>query len=73
MQENTYTEYKSSFNDSVIESLVAFANAKGGKVLIGINNEGMPVPGFALGQESMQKWLNETKVKTRPSLFLMLN
>ena len=68
MQENTYTEYKSSFNDSVIESLVAFANARGGKVLIGINDEGIPVAGFAIGQESMQKWLNETKVKTRPSI-----
>ncbi|HEY5464276.1 MAG TPA: ATP-binding protein [Hanamia sp.] len=46
MKENLYTEFKSSFNDAVIESLVAFANTGGGKVLIGVNNEGMPLKKF---------------------------
>jgi len=29
MSENQYIEYKSSFNDGVIETLSAFANTKG--------------------------------------------
>ena len=33
MNESQYIENKSNFNDSVIETLVAFANSKGGKVL----------------------------------------
>ena len=68
MKENLYTEFKSSFNDSVIESLVAFANTGGGKVLIGVNNEGMPLKNFITGHESVQQWLNEIKNKTQPSI-----
>ena len=68
MKENLYTEFKSSFNDSVIESLVAFANTGGGKVLIRVNNEGMPLKNFITGHESVQQWLNEIKNKTQPSI-----
>ncbi len=68
MKENLNTEFKSSFNDAVIESLVAFANTKGGKVLIGVNNEGKPVKNFKIGDESIQQWLNEIKNKTQPSV-----
>jgi len=42
LKENMHTKFKSSFNDSVIESLVAFANSEGGKVLIGVNDNGSP-------------------------------
>ena len=68
MKEDNITEFKSSFSDSVIESLVAFANAKGGRVLIGIDNSGNPVKDFCMGAESLQKWVNEVKVKTQPSI-----
>ncbi|WEK17433.1 MAG: putative DNA binding domain-containing protein [Candidatus Pedobacter colombiensis] len=68
MEENIHTEFKSSFNDGVIESLVAFANTKGGKVLIGLDNAGNPVKGFSIGSETLQKWINEIKNKTQPSI-----
>ncbi len=68
MREDDYTEFKSSFSDTVIETLTAFANTKGGKVLIGIDDKGKPVHGFTLGQESLQKWVNEVKNKTQPSI-----
>jgi len=68
MQENEYIEYKSSFNDSVIETLVAFANCKGGKVLVGINDDGRINSKFAYGKETFQKWINEIKIKTQPSI-----
>jgi ATP-dependent DNA helicase RecG len=34
-KENLTVEFKTSFNEDVIETLVAFANTKGGKVLVG--------------------------------------
>jgi predicted HTH transcriptional regulator len=41
-KEFQYIEYKSSFNEDVIETLVAFANSKGGRVLVGVDNNGQP-------------------------------
>lgn len=68
MSETSQTEYKSSFNDAVIETLTAFANSKGGRVFIGVDNHGEPVRHFSIGEESLQKWVNEVKNKTQPSL-----
>ena len=47
MTESLYIEYKNSFSDTVIETLTAFANTKGGKVFIGVDNTGHPVKGFS--------------------------
>ncbi len=68
MKESTHTEFKSSFNDAVIETLVAFANSKGGKVIVGLNNKGLPIKGFKIGNETVQQWVNEIKNKTQPSI-----
>ena len=38
--ENETVEFKSSFNNEVIETLVAFANAKGGQLFLGLSDEG---------------------------------
>jgi len=62
--ESLQTEYKSNFNDTVIETLTAFANTKGGKVIIGVDNSGNPLKNFSV----VQKWVNEVKNKTRPSI-----
>lgn len=40
LKENEQFEFKTSFQKETIETLVAFANAKGGKVLVGINDQG---------------------------------
>lgn len=64
--ESDTLEFKSSFNDGVIESLVAFANAKGGKVVIGIDEHGHMNPNFKIGKESLQNWVNEIRNKTQP-------
>ena len=60
-------EFKSSFNISVIETLVAFANSRGGKIFIGIRDD-LKVSGVIISQESVQNWINEIKSKTEPSL-----
>jgi ATP-dependent DNA helicase RecG len=68
ISENQHIEYKSSFNDAVIESVSAFANTKGGKVYIGVDDFGQPIPSFFVGKESVPKWINEIKNKTQPSI-----
>lgn len=66
--ESSTIEFKSSFNDEAIETLVAFANTKGGRVLIGIDKNGKLNPNVRLGKETLQNWANEIKQKTQPSI-----
>jgi len=66
--ESEALEYKSGFNTAVIESLVAFANCRGGCVLVGLDDSGLPVLGFQPGKESVVNWINEIKTKTQPAL-----
>jgi ATP-dependent DNA helicase RecG len=68
LRENQYIEFKSGFNEDVIETLTAFANTKGGKVLVGVRDDGTAVADFTIGKETVQKYLNEVKTKTQPSI-----
>ena len=65
--ENEQVEFKTSFSKTVGECLVAFANTKGGKVLIGIDDAGSVV-GTSTAKESLQKWVNEIKQNTEPAI-----
>ena len=65
--ENENIEFKRDFADEVIISLVAFANFKGGKVLLGVGDNGK-IAGVKINKESIQKWANEIKNKTQPYL-----
>jgi len=55
-------EFKTSFNAETIETLVAFANTKGGCVYIGIADTGAII-GVSAGNETVPKWINEIKSK----------
>ena len=65
--ENQTTEFKTTFQKEVIESIVAFANAQGGKVFIGISDNG-DIVGVELKQETLQNWINQIKLSTSPSV-----
>ena len=67
--EKQTTEFKLSFDKETIETITAFANTKGGTILLGINNNGSII-GTNIGQESIQKYINQTKNSTEPSLFV---
>ncbi|MFZ2631282.1 MAG: ATP-binding protein [Desulfosalsimonadaceae bacterium] len=67
--ESETLEFKSSFNTEVIETLVAFANASGGNVLIGINKK-HELSGVSINSESVQNWINEIKTKTSPAFLV---
>jgi ATP-dependent DNA helicase RecG len=64
MKETQYIEFKPNFNEDVIETLVAFANTKGGRVLVGVNNNGLPVNNFTIGM----KVSNSGSTKSKPKL-----
>jgi ATP-dependent DNA helicase RecG len=67
LKESWKVEFKSSFGKEVIISLVAFANTRGGKVILGIDDKGK-VTGIELGPETEQKYINEIKTATYPQL-----
>ena len=67
MKEDLHTEFKQSFNEETIVSLVAFANAKGGTVYVGVKDSGEPC-GVTINSESVQQWINEIKQKTEPAV-----
>ncbi len=60
-------EFKKNFNNETIIALAAFANTKGGSVLIGVDDKGI-IKGVSISGESIQNWVNEIKNKTTPSL-----
>ena len=66
-QESDSVEFKTSFSDEVIISLVAFANTKGGAVYVGVSDNGM-VKGVEINKETVQNWINEIKNKTASAI-----
>jgi predicted HTH transcriptional regulator len=65
--EGLHSEFKTSFKEDVIETLVAFSNAKGGVVYVGISDNA-DISGVNLGKETIQNWINEVKNKTTPQI-----
>jgi len=66
--EGENVELKSSFTKEVIETIVAFSNTKGGKIILGCNDK-KKIAGITIAEESLQKWVNEVKQNTEPSIF----
>ncbi|WP_457552955.1 AlbA family DNA-binding domain-containing protein, partial [Desulfobacula sp.] len=56
--ESQQIEHKKSFGKEVIISLVAMANTDGGRVIIGIGDNGN-VCGVQISNESLQRYQNE--------------
>ncbi len=65
--ETAHVEFKSSFQKEVIETLTAFANTKGGAVLLGINDS-RHIVGVTLQAETVQGWINQCKQATSPRI-----
>jgi len=65
--ESETVEFKARFNKETIISLAAFANTKGGKVVVGVDNKGRVI-GIDVGPETVQRYLNEIKVATYPQI-----
>jgi ATP-dependent DNA helicase RecG len=65
--ENSQIEFKSTFRSDAIDSIVAFANTKGGKIFIGVNDDDM-IKDIEIGKESLQNYINQIKQNTEPSV-----
>jgi ATP-dependent DNA helicase RecG len=48
-------EFKKSFGEETLESICAFANADGGKILVGVADDGTPV-GLQIGRKTLEDW-----------------
>ena len=60
-------EFKSAFNTDVIETAVAFANTRGGRILIGISDTGQPLA-KQYGKEALRDYVNRIATATEPSI-----
>lgn len=65
--ESETVEFKTSFNNDALITINAFANTKGGQLLIGVHDNG-EISGIDTNKETIQQWLNEIKTKTEPSI-----
>jgi ATP-dependent DNA helicase RecG len=65
--ESETLELKTAFSKAVIETIVAFSNTKGGKVIIGVNDN-KEIVGVSITEETVQKWVNEIKQNTLPQV-----
>ena len=70
--ESDTVEFKQSFNKAAIETLAAFSNTKGGKVLLGVRND-KTITGVSITEETIQKWINEIKQSTEPVVFPIID
>ena len=67
--ESHIVEFKSSFGKEVIETIVAFTNANGGKVLIGVDDNA-GIIGVEITKESIQNYINTIKQNTQPNILV---
>jgi len=67
--ENATVEFKTSFQKEVIESVVAFANSYGGKIFIGVDDNGKIV-NIHTTSETIQNYINTIKQNTQPSIIV---
>lgn len=65
--ESETLEFKENFSKETIEVAVAFANSKGGIILVGLSDKG-EIKGVSLGKETLKTWANEIFQATEPIL-----
>ncbi len=65
--ESETVEFKTSFGKDAIETAVAFANTRGGSILIGVSDDGA-VCGRSFGREVLRDYVNRIAVATEPSV-----
>jgi ATP-dependent DNA helicase RecG len=63
--ESQTVEFKVSFQDETIQTVGAFANVSGGTILIGVNDDGIPV-GVAVGKETLREITDRIASCTEP-------
>lgn len=65
--ESETLKFKSEFVKDAMETIGAFANGKGGILLIGIQVDGT-ISGVTLGKRSLAMWSNDIRFQSAPNL-----
>jgi len=65
--ESETVEFKENFDKEAVETAVAFANTKGGVILIGISDKG-EIKGVQIGRSTLKNWTNQISQSTEPSI-----
>jgi ATP-dependent DNA helicase RecG len=63
--ESETVEFKESFRDDAVETIGAFANSRGGTLLIGVDDQGHPV-GFTVGKATLREIASRISACTEP-------
>jgi len=73
-KESEKLELKTSLSEwrEIIISLVSFANKKGGKVIVGITDKGLP-SSLKMGKNTVEDFANKIKNNTDPTLYPSIN
>jgi len=73
-KESEILELKSSFGEwkEIIISLTAFANKKGGTVVVGLDNKANPLH-LQIGNNTIEDFVNKLKNHTDPILYPSIN
>ena len=73
-KESETIELKESFSEwkEIIISLASFANRKGGKVIVGVNDLG-EFTNMKVGRKSIEDFVNKVKQHTDPVLYPSIN
>jgi ATP-dependent DNA helicase RecG len=56
--ESSLVEFKETFDKEAVETVAAFANTKGGSVLIGVSDKGK-IKGLTIGKITLRDWANQ--------------
>lgn len=70
--ETETVEFKENFDKEAVETAVAFANTKGGTILIGVSDKGK-IKGIQLGKETLRNWVNQISQSTDPRIISEAN
>lgn len=65
--ESETIEFKKSFNDEALETIGAFANARGGTIIVGVKDSG-EICGFQVGKKTIEDMANQIQDATDPRL-----
>jgi len=65
--ESEALEFKEKFDKESIETAAAFANAKGGLILVGVSDNS-EVKGVKIGKDAIKGWTNDISQSTEPTV-----